>query len=278
MLEFQLFRVKVYVAKQGVLFGELKTPSEILTEAINSKLSLKSKKEVIWHIGNTTKIDDKGFYFRLGRTTKSKVGIYKDGNFADQEFETAPYTHALLDVELELLAVAKNNQLSPSVVGITNRLVGLLGEFAKMKVPPYSFEITELKDPKNFIYYLLKAKSISKFWIKYSKPNPFDSEEDFLKPMERMLQATYGSSGKTEIAGSELNPNPLERMVRSAAATGGDAGATLDDPDEGRRIKKRLKENPVIIKQEDLADQKQKRGLLEQIRHAYQRIRGKENK
>jgi hypothetical protein len=278
MLEFQLFRVKVYVPKQGILFGELKTPSEILTEAINSKLSLKSKKEVIWHIGNTTKIDDKGFYFRLGRSTKSKVGIYKDGNFVDQEFETAPYTHALLDVELELFAVAKNSQLSPSFVGITNRFVGLLGEFAKMKALPHSFEITELKDPKNFIDYLSKAKSISKFWIRYSKPNPFDSEEDFLKPMERMLQATNGNSGKTEIAGSELNPNPLEQMVRSAAATGGDAGATLDDPDVGRRIKKRLKENPVIIKQEDLADQEQKRGLLEQIRHAYQRIRGKENK
>jgi hypothetical protein len=107
MLEFQLFRVKVFPSKQGHLFRPPATPSVILKEVISSLPSAKLKRELVWHIGNVFHIDNQGLYFRVGRTAKYRLEFYKNGAFIDEEFEGAPYTHALLDFETEVVAIAK---------------------------------------------------------------------------------------------------------------------------------------------------------------------------
>jgi len=126
MLNFQLFRIKVYPSKQKDLFIKSKTPSEILKETILTLPEAELRKGTIWHIGNITTIDNNGLYFRIGKTTKSKIEIYQKGNFADEEFETAPYTHVILDVPLELCAIAQKTKLAPKTSGIAKRLNRLL--------------------------------------------------------------------------------------------------------------------------------------------------------
>lgn len=276
MLEFQLFRIKIYPSIQGRLFDKERTRSEILRESILSLPSSELRAGLIWHIGNVTTLDQKGLYFRVGRTSKSTIGIYseEEGNFLDQEFEAAPYTHALVDVDLELCAVAKKTILSPTTFGIARQLIRLLEDSPIARDLQVSFEIDELKDPEDFISHLREAYSISKFWVRFSRPNAFDANEDFVKPFQKMLKESNGEKGKAELQGSDLKPETLEAVARSAAATGDDAGALIRSSERARRVKKQLKGNPVNVSQDDIADDNQRRNLLQRIRDLYRQIRG----
>ncbi len=274
MLEFQVFRIQVYPASQGLLFEMPKTPSEILKDTIISLPSAELRKGMIWHIGNITDIDDIGLYFRVGRTTRSKIAVYEDGNFADEEFETAPYTHAILDVQLEVCAIARNSKLSPKATGIANQFIRLLNESKHARHIEAKFEINAINDPEDFVSYLRQAFNISKFWITFSRPNAFDVNEDFNKPMEKLLNESNGEKGKTELLGSNLKSDGLEDLARSAASTGNEAAAWLQIEKDYPKVKKHLKGNPIIISQEDLTDDEQRSDLLQRIRSLYKRIRG----
>src|SRR5438093_737051 len=203
MLEFQLFRIRIYPSQQRELFAREITRPQMLREAIRSLPSGEFRRGLIWHIGNVTPIDENGLYFRLGRTSTSTLEIYdeEEGGFIDQEFETAPYTHAIVDVELEVCAIAKKTRLSPSTAGIARQFVRLLNESEKVVEFHALFEIDDVKDPEDFIGHLKRAYSISKFWVLFSRPNAFDANEHFVKPFQRMVEASKAEKGKAELKG-----------------------------------------------------------------------------
>jgi len=273
MLEFQLFRVMVYPSKQINMFEEQKSPSEILKDTISRLPFAELRKGVIWHIGNISSIGEDGLYFRVGRTSKSTIAVYQDGNFVDEEFETAPYTHVILDVPLEICAIAKNTKLSPKTTGIANQFIRLLNGSDYARQLKASFEIGEINDPEDFITYLHDAFAITKFWITFSMPNAFDVNEDFYKPMEKLLRESAGEKGKTELVGHSLKSDSLEDLARTAASTGNDAAAWLIPEREQAKVKKTLKGNPVIVSHDNVDDQEQKEALLQRIRNLYKQIR-----
>jgi len=276
MLEFQLFRIKVYPSPQGKLFEGERTRPEIIRDSIFSLPSSELRTGLIWHIGNVTTLDQTGLYFRIGRTSQSTIEIYNEaeGNFLDQEFETAPYTHVLVDVALELCAIAKKTRLSRTTSGIARQFMKLLDGSTRTQELNASFEIDELKDPEDFISHLRTAYAISKFWMRFSRPNAFDANEDFIKPFQKMLNESDGSKGKAEIEGNNLKSDTLETIARSAAATGDDAGALIKLSEGASSIKKQLRDNPVNISEEDIADNEQKQNLLQRVRNLYHKIRG----
>ena len=65
MINFHLFRVKVYPSNQLDLFEKERSPSEILKRTIFSIPSVELRKGKIWQIGNVTPINNSGVYFRL---------------------------------------------------------------------------------------------------------------------------------------------------------------------------------------------------------------------
>lgn len=276
MLEFQLFRIKVFPSKQLSLLESPKSHSEILHETIRSSPSVELRKGMNWHIGNIVSIDNNGLYFRVGRTTKSTLEVYKDGNFTDTEFETSPYTHVLVDLDLEICAIAKKMRLSPKTTGIANQFIRLLNESEMAKTLSSEFTIQPLTDPEDFISHLKKAHTIAKFWITFTKPNAFDVEDDFIKPAQKLIQESNGKLGKTQIEGTKLNAEVLEELSRSAAATGDDAAAWLQPTPTENITKKQLKGNPVIITEDEIEIQEKKEGLLGRIRRLYEKIRGKD--
>lgn len=278
MLEFQLFRLKVYPTKQGKLFGEVKNPPEILRDIVLSKPTVEIKKGINWHIGNVTEVDENGIYFRLGRISKSKLEILKNENFVDQQIETAPNTHVLLDVKLELCAIAKEPKISSKTLGIAHRFVKLLLGSNLNKDIQALFEVNEINDPDNFITYLRQADKISKFWIRFSRPNLLDANKDFIKPCQELLNETNGKKGKAEIEGENLKVESLEELTRSAAATGDDAGASFKIKTKNQRIKKRLKGNSLTLTFEKLIEKAQMKKLLEQVRGKYFTVRGNSQK
>lgn len=275
MLEFQLFRIKVYPSEQLQVFEKIKSQQEILKEVILSLPSAEFRKDIVWHIGNISLIDNNGLYFRVGRITKSTIEVYHDGNFVDAEFEAAPYTHVILDVLLGICAIAKKTKLSPKTIGIANQFIRLLNESDANKHRQAKFEIAAINDPEDFIIHLRRAYVISKFWVTFSKPNPWDVNEDFYKPMEKLLRESGGEKGKTELVGQNLKPDGLEDLARTAASTGNEAGAWLQLERERPKVKKHIKGNPISIFYEDVADEQQKSSLLHRMRDLYQKIRGK---
>ena len=274
MLEFQLFRIKVYPSKQISLLEPPKKPSEILKEIIISLPSAELRRGMIWHIGNLSIIGKGGLYFRIGRTTKSTLEIYENGNFDEQEFDTAPYTHVILDIWLEVCAIAKKPKLSPKTTGIAHQFVRLLNASKRTRQIGASFDIDEINDPTDFIDHLRQAFSVSKFWVTFSRPNAFDVNEDFVKPTQKLLEDSNGEKGKTELEGDNLNTESLEDIARSAASTGNEATAWLQPNETSQKIIKRLKGNPIIVMQEDVADPEHRMKILQIIREKYKKVRG----
>ena len=274
MPEFQLFRLKVYPPKQALLFNSESDREIILVRTITSAPSAALRRGSIWHLGNVTRVDDHGLYFRVGRTARSTLGLYQDGRFEDAEFETAPYTHAVVDVNLEVLAVAKKAQLGPNAASIADRVERLLNEARSELTSGVRFKIDEISDPESLVTYIREAYTVSEFWLTVTQPNPFDENEDFVKPMQKALTASNGQRAKAEIRGTDLNREVLEELARSAASAGNDAGATLvPATPEGRKMRKRLRGNSVNVQEEELQSEDSRRDLLQRVRDAYNRVR-----
>ena len=279
MLDFQLFRIRVLPSKQGELFdAELSRP-EMLQKVIVSLPQAEFRAGQIWHIGNVSAVNAKGMYFRLGRTSISTLEIFDEekGSFIDQEFETAPYTHALLDMDLEVCAIAKKTRLSPTTAGIARQLARLLSESKNASELRVTFEIDDLKDPEDFISQLKQAYTISKFWISFSRPNAFDVNEDFVKPFQRMVEVSNSEKGKAELKGQDLNSAALEDLARSAASTGDNASARLKASEQARPVTKQLTGSSVNISQETIDNVDEQKLLLDGIRRLYKKIRGDGN-
>ncbi len=278
MLEFQLFRLKVFPTRQGDLFRNEMTRAEVLAAVIRSVPEVELREGSVWHIGNVSDVEETALYFRLGRTTKSTVERYKDGNFVDEPFEAAPYTHVIVDLELEVSAIARKPRLSPRANAIADAFARLLNESQEGARLNAKFEIGEMADPEEFIAQLASAYNVSKFWVAFSKPNPFDVNQDFVRPMQKLLSDSDGDQGKTELKGTALRPEVLQDVARSAAATGDNAGATMQLDQAGQRVKKTLRQNPVVITQEDVTETEDKKTLLRRMREVYRRIRGRDER
>jgi hypothetical protein len=274
MLEFQLFRLKVFLSGQTFLFQPQRTRAETLRTTILTLPSARLRKENVWHIGNVVKLDDQGMYFRIGRTSRLTFGSYHDGNFGDEEFETAPYTHAVLDVELGVCALARKPQLAPKTQGIAHQLGRLLNHAVRGAEAFVMFEIAEIADPEDFVTHLRQALAISRFWVTVSRPNPFDENEDFIKPFQKLLAESDANKARAQVDGVNLKTEVIEELARSAASVGNDAGATLIEP-EGRRVRKRLRGNSVSVTQEDVGDEQSLQDLIHLIRQTYRNIRMK---
>jgi len=273
MIQFQMFRVKVHFPNQGTFFRENRSPSDVLREVIKSLPCAELRTGRIWHIGNVEPVGMLSLYFRIGRSSRSTLEVFKNGKFMDQEFETAPYTHVVVDTELEVCAIARKPRLAKNPLGIARQLARLLRQSETAKHLETTFEIVELLDPEGLIQYLRSAVAISKFSLTFSRPNPFDVNQYFQAPMEKYLEYAKGQKGKTEISGENLESDVLEDLARSAAATGENASASLQTEQGGPRLRKHLRPNPVFIQHEDLSDSDAKASMLEEVRRKYREIR-----
>ena len=272
MLEFHLFRMTVYLPDQLSLYHQASRP-DVSFQAITSVPSAELRKGQKWHIGNVTRLDDAGLYFRVGRTSKLTVELYSAGQFTEQSFETAPYTHVVIDHEIGLCALARKPKLSKTAAGIAEQMARLLTQASPAVTVGARFEFQPVSDPNDFIAQLRVAYEISKFWVTFSRPNPLDADEDFVKPMQRLAAAADADRGKTELKGRALSPASLESVARSAAATGDDAGAWLKPHKGQHRVRRSLRSNPAVLRLEDV-DASEPLRLLDRVRTWYRSIRG----
>jgi hypothetical protein len=273
MLDFYLFRIRVFFGTQMELFRE-KDPErpQLIRSIVESAPFFELKKNISWHIANVEKIGDSDLYFRIGRISKSNIERFVSGKFIDEQFETAPYTHVLIDPALGVCAIAKKTKLSNQPTGIARQLARILNSSAIAEEVSATLEVDELKDPENFISHLENAVMISKFVFTFKGPNPFDAD-DFVKPAQNYAKAAKAKKGRNEIEGDSLDSDTLIRVTRSSASTGDEAIAWLKFENKGRKIKKSLKGNPVVIKHDDIQNIGDLSTVLSLSRVQYNRVR-----
>jgi hypothetical protein len=277
MLDFQLFRIKVIYPSQRDFFWEDPDRAGLLSEAIHDNPEADLRKGITWHIGNVEDLGPDGIYLRLGRTTKTTMEVFEKGKFLDQAFETAPYTHVLVDLEYGICAIARKTRLSPNAAGIARQLARLLAKTERISRLKIEIKLDDIKDPEDFIHHLRSAYAIQKFTVWFSRPNPWDVN-DFQGALQRYADASNAEQGKAEIKGESLDTEVAEELSHAVAATGDDASAQLM-PEGGRKpITKRLRGNPVTLKEDEIGDRKEKATILGRIRSLYLRVRNPEER
>lgn len=275
MPKFQLFRAKVIRGLQMPLLDSGRTSSDLINEAIRAKPSAELRTGHTWHIGNVADVETNGIYFACGRTTTATVERYDAslGNFVEEEYDSAPYTHVMFDSTTQVAAISAKSRLAPTIPGIARQVQRLLNASRVAREHEVTFELAEIKDPEDFIGHLRSAYSISRFTFLFSRPNPIDVNADFVAPLEKFLHESRGSRGQAGVTGDSLDPRVLEDVARSAATSGDDAEATIRTSEAARSIKKRLRGNPVTITEDDPDDHDKKQALLARIRDLYDRLR-----
>lgn len=227
--------------------------SDLFLWALKEKPSMELRKGHYWHIGNISIVDEYGGYFAAGRTTKSILEKYDQhsGDFLEEMLETSPYTYVLFDCRIGLLAIAKKSKLSPTVSGISKKIQSLFESSAVIAKHGITVTVDPISDPLDFIASLRSSFNIKTFEVTFSRPNPFDADEYFQKPMEKYLDAANGDQGKTSIAGDDLDSVTLVEVTKSVAATGNDAKAVLRVHSKAAYSIKRLRSNPAHFSHDD---------------------------
>ena len=276
MMVFNLYRLKIEWPTIGVLFAESpRQASDIILAAIEEKPSEELRQGQSWRIGNIKKLSKVAVFFALGKITSATHALYDEerGDFVEEAQEEAPHTYVGIDLELQVCAIAQKPKIAPQVDNIAKNLAKLLSRSIVAGQGCFTFTLSEISDPEEFLTLVKNAILISEFEMTFSPPNPFDVEQQFHKPMEELLQASRAQQGKTAIKGESLNSEVIEKVARSAAASGNKAKARIQSQGDEKPILKRLEGNPMTVSIYEIETDDEKLGLFQRIRKAYYRVR-----
>lgn len=212
--------------------------------------------------------------FAAGRTTTTSKDFYNEenGNFLEIEEEESPFTYVIYDKQFSVLGIAPKTRLSQSVKSIAKNLEKLLNQQPSVRNAGLRIEIAEIGDPEDFIQQVRDAYTVVDFTAEFGRPNPFDVNDDFHRPMEKYLEATDGTKGKTTVQGENLDRDNVEDVARSVASTGNEAKARLRKERGQRPVTRHMRGDPVSVQveEEEIDDSG---GILRKLREVYQRVR-----
>ena len=285
MITFYIYRLRI--EEHGLrLRDQDLNRREIILNAINEKPSLPSNRRVTWCIGNVREYHN-SVIFALGKITESTRGIYDSdyGEFFESLSSEASYTFVIVDLELQICAIAHKSNISPKIEDTAKNLEKMLHSaeiFAQTWSEP---KLSRIDIPSEFLSQIENAVSIYSFEMTFSLPNPFDVDRQFQKPMEELLREAQGKEGKVSIKAPTkggLNFDIIERLTRSAASSGNTMKA---------RVRPMHNSKPTIIKSDhkhltisvsiefpSINTNFDWKIVLEKIREAYYKIRNSEKK
>jgi hypothetical protein len=274
-LNLYLFRIKVFAPAQATLFTPGFDPGISLRTAIGDRPTSKMRRGVSWHIGNVEKLDSTGLYCRLGKMSKRTLPMLdRTGDFVEQEFANAPYTHVLLDWKEELCALARNPLLSPHQDGIARRLIEVLSESPEAKEKGLSFRVGPVRDPDEFLEILEAAYAIKSYSFTFTRKNLFNAS-DFVQPFERAVDEMAASEGKVTFKGASLDSQPIKEITASAAATGDNASARIQAAPGQRTTTKSLQGDAASVTADDLSTDTARQQALDSARGEHDRIKAR---
>lgn len=246
-LELAVFRVGLY--QTGPLVPLPEDRPIILSKCMDERPSLATSKNTLWKIGNVLHQGD-STYCRIGKITTHKRSVINEGgDFIDKDEIDAPYSHIFLIRSLGVFAISKNYKLAANSKIVAERYIRLLQSTEYSISNSFDVKLNELSESKEFFQRLMEAESVSRLWVQFNKPNPFDPEGDFYKPVVNSLLMLNGDTVTSEWIGKNLNATlePARQIVRTAAVTGGNAGATIREGGRNRSKRIRLKRGLITL-------------------------------
>lgn len=273
-LTWTLFRVQLHRAPQRTFWSDF-SPSRVLTLALAEKPTITSY-NVDWHIGNVDALDG-GTYFAIGRKLPKEMGhLDESGDFVYEPRVVAPYTHALLDHEYQVLAIASNADLGVNPAAIAGKIRMLLGQTEAVAQVGAFVAVDLIKDPGEFLQKITAADWVTKYQVTFRLPNVWDAEKDFQRPAQETAEALKAEQAEATFKGQDLDRGRLVDLTRAAVAVGQRAKAWIRNGPAQRARKISTGDDPVRIQTEGFDPSQSMRsgsGILAEIRWAYQRIR-----
>ena len=275
-MRFQLFRIRMFHDPE--LFPYDLDRGRLLKRLLDSRPSAELRRGYSWHIGNVLSIDGSALYFALGRTTKCSIELYDDEtkNFVQGENEESPYTHVILDFDLQILSIAYKQRLAGYTSTIAGYLEKLLNQQDIIRSVGIRVDITAVKNPHDLLTLISQAACIKKCTIGVSLPNLFDVHEDFEKPFQKLLASAKGSHGKTEMRGEDLDKGVLSELAHSSAASGNDVAVRMKVDPESQFQTVHLRDKELFLDFEDEFEVAQPEVVLSEMREKYHEIRDSE--
>lgn len=283
--EFSVFRWQVTFSQQRDLLdttnGETSQSRRQLVEiALADRPTLAAPNGRQWHIGNVVPLGSDGAAFAIGRSSKRATPILDplSRNFLDSAVDEAPYTFAVIDLRLQLVAFMKRPQLSASERSTARKFRQLMESNVRMAAPSSSFLVDSVFDPTDLVAEVQSAHSVPRFRVAFGHPNVFDAEKDFQQPLQKLVSLADATKAETLLRGNDLDRDFLEKTIRAAAAVGSNPAAWVVREHGERAIRRDAGANHLRVVGETIEPSQEVRQgtkILSQIRDAYERIRNR---
>jgi len=278
MHKFQLFRIKIILkeAAQMSIVNNLlaKSRKDLLLETIKTHPSATLRKNQNWQLVSSEEIDERSCYFQIGKRSSSASDQFdtESGRYVVRDSPKDSFTHAIIDAELQVCAIASRQTL-PNPIVAAKYLGKLLENTTEFQNVNAEVIVAQITDPTEFIELLKSAYEIRSFKVEVSPPNIFDVNEDFIRPAQKCIAETNADIGLTELRGNDLNRDVLVDITRSSSATGNHVEARLKQEENSRPVKRKADSSPATITNEDIDTASDRMSILSKMRNLYARIR-----
>lgn len=275
MPQFFLNRIILPRTQQIVMFSDDAPEIEILKRVLRQKPSEELRKGQIWHIGNVIDVDENSLVFAVGRTARSKIEKLDadSGDFLEERSDVAPFTYAALDFTYQVLAIAHRAVLALKPTSIASRIESIINHSPILQEVGRVCEVRTISDPEDFISAVQDAYRVYALTVEFGRPNPWDAEEQFQKPMQNLLHEAEGKDGKATINGPDLKREVVEKLARVTSAAGRDAKLRYQPRHRSKTATKHLKGDTAKVSIENIETPENRQSLIDRVRDLYNKIR-----
>ena len=279
MATFYIYKLTIEESIRG--FQDLDRRKVILS-AIGERPSFRSNRGTTWRIGNVQEYhDDNAITFSFGKITQATRGNYNDysGEFVEEPSPETSYTPVVIDLQLQICAIAYKSNIFPRIKNTAKMLEQVLQHATIFSETSSIIKLKRIDIPSDFLSQIEDAVNIYDFEMTFSLPNPFDVDRQFQKPMEELLREAKGEEGRVSIKASnkkKLNPNLIKKLTKSAVSSGNTVKARIRSLHDSKPAIIQSSNNPFIVKYVYKTADIDWKALLKKIRKAYHDIRHSE--
>lgn len=238
---FQLYRIQLFDVEPD-MYDPAPSQPEVLRQLFPKRLE-RATRERQYFTAEHQIIDNDGVLFEFGRSSSMKRSDYDGKKFIEVEHPDYPHVLVFADYELQILAVEIKSRFASTIESTIKLLKKIISSDEIVRRYKFEVDIQPLRDPEEFIKHLEKASAVSKFFFSVGKPNVYNPELKFLRPIKRMNIEANSVSAKAELSGLNMKRDILVSLSRVAASTGNDAGAWLKIQGKKRFVRKSIGKN-----------------------------------
>lgn len=277
MPDIYLYRAKFTRSDQAVLGDDNRSPSALMVDAIGQRPSHSYRDGIIWSVANLQTLTATTGVFRLGKQQSTVLERFDEDSrdFVEEEQDQASTTRVYYDAEIGIVGIVRRTALAPTPAALGRRLAGVLQATEDFRVLGVEVNVDTIPDPQGFIDAMNSAYRVTRFAATFGRPNPFDADELFQKPLAVYLDEVDGDTGVTKVVSKDgLDTDVLAAVTRSTAATGNDAKATLRPAPRRPTRNLSLNDNPIMVQVEE--DEAEPAEVIAEMRAKYREVRSGE--